>query len=103
VRFLASAIYSRAVLLGMQNRGIRLADIARITGMPLISLRLVLKQKARFSSAHLSAIERITDVPPSEFALMACENPDLPFANVMRSLAAVRSPSRRSGRLLRHA
>jgi transcriptional regulator with XRE-family HTH domain len=95
---MTNAGYSKAVLTGMTQRGLTLNDVAHIAGVPLSTVRLVMKEKAALKDRHLERIEHTTGITAGQFAASTFGEDARPLKELMNLLAEARkSPNLNSG------
>ena len=84
---MASPKYCKAVLAGLQKRGVSAAEVTRITGVTQAWLGMVLEGRASFADAQLAAIESATGMSAGQLALQSKADYDDSIAQVMDAWA----------------
>ena len=87
---MASAAYSKAVLVGLQMQGMSGADVARITGLTPLWIQSALEEKASLADSHLALIEAATGMSAGQLALRSKAVSDDAVVAVMNAWASTR-------------
>jgi hypothetical protein len=90
--------YSQAVVEGMRQHGISEGDIARIVGLPVSKIRLVMRKKAGLNDKQLDLIEQETGLTAGQLAASTLGDEAKPLQDLMDQWAEAMCPTRLSSK-----